>query len=86
MCLCPGYVDTELTRHGGSKTLDKAYFEETKVIYEAIGWESIFQEHYVTFYYFPKMLIFPLKKYHKKWDIIFYAFIEFPCKLQESVL
>jgi len=37
MCLCPGYVDTELTRHGGSKTLDKAYFEETKVIYEAIG-------------------------------------------------
>jgi len=62
MCLCPGYVDTELTRHGGSKTLDKAYFEETKVIYEAIGWASIFQEHYATFCYFPKMFIFPLKK------------------------
>jgi hypothetical protein len=37
MCLCPGYVDTELARVSGPKTLDKVAFEKTNIDYRPIG-------------------------------------------------
>lgn len=41
MCLCPGFVDTELVKHGSLKTLDPAAFDAAKKTMELLPVETI---------------------------------------------